>query len=123
MPQAVVSHVGSAMLGARSDFALYHGAKNRLWLLIKNTPWPLVPVVTLLHLPVLALLLVMHALRGEARPVLRGFFVGLAGLGPMVTSRRSIQAARTASAWTLLRAMAVSPLTLARRYAVIRPRS
>jgi GT2 family glycosyltransferase len=80
VPQAVVSHVGSAVLGARSDFALYHGAKNRLWLLIKNTPWPLVPVVALLHLPVMALLLVMHALRGEARPVLHGLVAGLAGM-------------------------------------------
>ena len=123
VPQAVVSHVGSAVLGARSDFALYHGAKNRLWLLIKNTPWPLVPVVALLHLPVLALLMVMHAVRGEARPVLRGIVAGLAGIGPMLTSRRSIQATRTASARTILRAMAISPLTLARRSAVIRPRS
>ncbi len=88
VPQAVVSHVGSAVLGARSDFALYHGAKNRLWLLIKNTPWPLVPVVALLHLPVMALLLVMHALRGEAQPVLRGLIAGFAGIGPMLTVRR-----------------------------------
>ncbi len=123
VPQAVVSHVGSAVLGARSDFALYHGAKNRLWLLIKNSPWPLVPVVALLHLPVMALLMVMHAVRGEARPVLRGIVVGLAGIGPMLTSRRSIQATRTASARTILGAMAISPLTLARRSAVIRPRS
>jgi len=123
VPQAVVSHVGSAVLGARSDFALYHGAKNRLWLLIKNTPWPLVPVVALLHLPVMALLLVLHVLRGEARPVLLGLLAGLAGIGPMLTSRRSIQATRTASIWTLLKAMAISPLTLARRSPVIRPRS
>lgn len=123
VPKAVVSHVGSAVLGARSDFALYHGAKNRLWLLVKNTPWPLVPVVALLHLPVLALLLVMHALRGEARPVLRGLVAGLAGMGPILASRRSVQATRTVSARTILRAMAISPLTLARRSAVIRPRS
>ncbi len=121
VPQAVVSHVGSAVLGARSDFALFHGARNRLWLLVKNTPWPLVPVVALLHLPVLALLLIMHAMRGEARPVLRGLLAGFAGLGPMLTTRRPIQAARTASAGTILRAMAISPLTLARRSAVIRP--
>lgn len=121
VPQAVVSHVGSAVLGARSDFALFHGARNRLWLLVKNTPWPLVPVVALLHVPVLALLLVMHAMRGEARPVLRGLLAGFAGLGPMLTTRRPIQAARTASAGTILRAMAISPLTLARRSAVIRP--
>ncbi len=123
VPQAVVSHVGSAVLGARSDFALYHGAKNRLWLLIKNTPWPLVPVVALLHLLALALLLVMHAMRGEAQPVLRGLVAGLAGIGPMLTSRRSIQATRMVSALTILKTLAISPLTLARRSAVIRPRS
>lgn len=123
VPQAVVSHVGSAILGARSDFALYHGTKNRLWLLIKNTPWPLVPVVALLHLPVMALLLVMHALRGEARPVLRGLAAGLAGIGPILASRGSVQANRTAPVSAVLRAMAISPLTLAHRSAVIRPRA
>ena len=123
VPQAAVSHVGSAVLGARSDFALYHGAKNRLWLLIKNTPWPLLPVVALLHLPVLVLMLVMHALRGEAAPVLRGLAASLAGMGPILASRRSVQATCTVSAWAILRAMAISPLTLARRSAVIRPRA
>ncbi len=123
VPKAVVSHVGSAILGARSDFALYHGAKNRLWLLVKNTPWPLVPVVALLHLPVLALLLAMHGLRGEARPVLRGLVAGLAGMGPILASRESVQATRTVAARTILRVMAISPLTLARRSAVIRPRA
>ena len=123
VPQAVVSHVGSAVLGARSGFALFHGARNRLWLLIKNTPWPLVPVVALLHLPVMALLLVMHALRGEARPVLRGLVAGLAGMGPILASRGSVQANRTAPVSAVLRAMAISPLTLARRSAVIRPRA
>ena len=122
-PQAVVSHVGSAVLGARSDFALYHGAKNRLWLLIKNTPWPLVPVVALLHLVVMVLLMVMHVQRGEARPVLRGLVAGLAGMGPILASRRSVQATRKVSARTVLRAMAISPLSLARRSAVIRPMS
>ena len=73
--------------------------------------------------PVLALLLVMHALRGEARPVLRGLVAGLAGMGPILASRGSVQANRTVSARTVLRAMAISPLTLARRSAVIRPRA
>lgn len=123
VPQALVSHVGSAVLGARSDFALFHGARNRLWLLIKNTPWPLVPLVALMHLPIMALLLLMHALRGEARPVWRGLSEGVAAIGPILASRRSVQATRTVAARTILRAMAISPLTLARRSAVIRPRA
>ena len=121
VPGAVVQHVGSAVLGARSDFALYHGARNRLWLLVKNTPAPLVPVVVVLHLAALCALLLMHVRRGEARPVWRGLMAGLAGLGPALRARRQIQSQRTASSAAILAALAVNPLALFRRAVVIKP--
>ena len=36
----MVRHVGGASGGRRSDFALYHGMRNRLWLFVKVMPGP-----------------------------------------------------------------------------------
>jgi GT2 family glycosyltransferase len=121
VPDAVVSHVGSAVMGPRSEFALYHGARNRFWLLIKNTPWPLAPLVGLLHLPVLALMLVIHGLRGEASSVLRGIWAAIVGMGPICISRRPVQARRSVGSLAILIALASNPLALLRRSAHIRP--
>ncbi len=35
---AVVRHEGSGVTGRRSDFTVYHGHRNRIWLFYKNTP-------------------------------------------------------------------------------------
>lgn len=121
VPDAVVQHVGSAVLGARSDFALYHGARNRIWLLVKNTPWPLVPLVLPLHLGMTALLLGLHLRRGEARPVWRGIVAALSNMTGAMASRRRIQAERTARFGHILAALSVNPLSLIRRAVVIRP--
>ena len=121
VPDAVVQHVGSAVLGARSDFALYHGARNRIWLLVKNTPWPLVPLVLPLHLAMTVVLLGLHLRRGEARAVWRGIVAALADMTGAMASRRLIQAGRTASSGDILGALSVNPLSLIRRAVVIRP--
>jgi GT2 family glycosyltransferase len=47
---AVVRHVGSATSGARSDFTVYHGARNRLWCWAKNAPPVLFALGTPMHL-------------------------------------------------------------------------
>lgn len=42
---AVVEHEGSAITGRESTFTIYHGHRNRVWMLYKSTPrrlyWPL----------------------------------------------------------------------------------
>ncbi|EXJ13469.1 glycosyltransferase family 2 protein [Imhoffiella purpurea] len=50
VPLAQVIHSGSALAGAKSDFALYHGHRNLLWLFVKNMPWPMLLVLAPLHL-------------------------------------------------------------------------
>ncbi|WP_158913036.1 glycosyltransferase family 2 protein, partial [Caulobacter sp. S45] len=37
---AVVRHAGSGISGRRSDFTLFHGHRNRIWVFVKNTPGP-----------------------------------------------------------------------------------
>jgi N-acetylglucosaminyl-diphospho-decaprenol L-rhamnosyltransferase len=122
VPTAVIAHEGSASSGGpKSAFAVFHGTRNRFWVLIKNTPGLLLPVILPLHLLAFAVI----SLRPQNRPLLgvtwRGFKAALAGLGPVWTSRRRTQAQRRVPALQIARAMTWDPSDLRGRRAVIRP--
>ena len=38
VPDAIVRHIGSGIVGTRSDFAIYHGHRNMVWTYLKNIP-------------------------------------------------------------------------------------
>ena len=122
LPAAVVEHVGSASTGVRSDFAIFHGSRNRIWTFIKNTPPLLLWLTTPLHVAVTAGLLLLHWRRGDAGPVVRGIRAAFRreALDPILASRRDVQAARQAGSWDILRAMAIDPVAFFGRRLVIR---
>ena len=122
VPAAVVRHVGSASSGgAKSEFALFHGYRNRFWVLVKDTPGLLLPLVLPTHLLAAAYV----ALRKPNRPyigvTLRAYRAALAGLGPVLKRRRAVQKGRRRSAVDIARAMTWDPRDLTGRRAVIRP--
>jgi GT2 family glycosyltransferase len=116
VPDAVVRHEGSVSTGGRrSDFSLYHGARNRLWLYLKDTP-PLLFWLTLpAHASATAALALRAALRRDTRAVLRGLKDGLKALPAVWRKRRAVQAQRTASSADIARIMTWSPLAVLRR--------
>lgn len=121
-PRAVIAHEGSASSGGpKSEFAVFHGTRNRFWVLVKNTPLLLLPLILPLHLLAFAVV----SLRPQNRPLLgvtwRGFKAALAGLGPVWSSRRQVQAGRQATTLQIARALTWNPADLSRRRAVIRP--
>jgi GT2 family glycosyltransferase len=122
LPGAVVEHVGSASTGVRSDFAVFHGSRNRIWTFLKNTPPLLLWLTTPLHVAVTAGLLLLHARRGDAGPVIRGVRAAFQreALDLILASRRDLQAARKARSWDILRAMAIDPVAFFGRRIVIR---
>jgi GT2 family glycosyltransferase len=122
LPAARVEHVGSASTGVRSDFAVFHGSRNRIWTFLKNTPPLLLWLTTPLHVAVTAGLLLLHARRGDAGPVVRGIRAALKreALDPILESRRELQAGRKAGSWDILRAMAIDPVAFFGRRIVIR---
>jgi N-acetylglucosaminyl-diphospho-decaprenol L-rhamnosyltransferase len=123
VPDAVVRHVGSASSGGpRSDFAVFHGTRNRLWVFVKDTPPVLFWLTLPLHLAATALLFARHATRGEFAAPWRGFKAGVRGLGVALEARREAQAQRTVSSWAIARAMTWNPLDLFQRRVVIRRR-
>lgn len=123
VPDAVVRHVGgTASGGARSDFAVFHGTRNRLWVFVKDTPPVLFWLTLPLHLAATALLFASHASKGELAAPWRGFTAGVKGLGVALAARRETQAERTVGSWEIARAMTWNPMDLFLRRVVIRRR-
>lgn len=123
VPDAVVRHVGSASTGGRrSDFAVFHGTRNRLWVFVKDTPAPLFWLTLPLHILATLVLFARHATRGEIVTPVRGLAAGIRHVGVALEARREAQATRTASSWEIARAMTWNPLDLLLRRAFIQPR-
>ena len=117
---AVVHHVGGASSGKRSDFAVYHGTRNRLWTFVKNMPglafWLFLPA----HAAMTLCFLAISPFRGTGPATWRGVGDGLKGLGPILNARAEVQRARKAKTSALLAAMAWSPFAMLRRAPVLR---
>lgn len=106
VPDAIVHHEGSASTGGQhSDFAVYHGHRNLVWVFVKNMPgllfWLLLPLHLLLNVGTV----VWFAMRGQGRVILRAKWDALKGLSKIWTKRRQVQANRVLSipgTWGLL---------------------
>jgi GT2 family glycosyltransferase len=102
---AVVRHVSSGVGGYRSDFAVYHGERNAVWTFFKNMPGPLLWLYLPQHLALNVAALAYYPWRGQGRVVFRAKWDALGGLGPVLTQRRLVQAARLVNPWALRTAM------------------
>jgi GT2 family glycosyltransferase len=119
---AVVSHEGSVSTGGRrSDFTVYHGVRNRLWVFVKNTP-PLLLWLTLsFHMAATLAVWARAKVRGRADAVERGLEAAFKDLPGILRDRRRVQATRTVSSLALARMMTWSPLALLGRRGKMRP--
>lgn len=109
VPQACIQHVGSAFVGRNSDFQIYHGHRNLVWVYIKNMPailfWLFLPLHIALNLTALA----WFGLRGKGDVLLRAKRDAVIGIPLYWKKRKSIQAHRKASAWAILRQLSWNP--------------
>ncbi|MDZ4371083.1 MAG: glycosyltransferase family 2 protein [Phenylobacterium sp.] len=122
VPDAVIHHEGSASSGGRkSEFAVFHGTRNRFWVLFKNTPASLLPLVVPLHLLSLVAIYLRRENRPHIRLSLRAVRAAFAGAPAMFRARRAVQAMRTASLRQVAGAMTWNPRDLSGRRPVIRP--
>ncbi|GAB4491698.1 MAG: glycosyltransferase family 2 protein [Parvularculaceae bacterium] len=121
IPQARVAHEGSALTGRRSEFAVYHGTRNRIWTFVKNMPGALIWALAPLHAAANLAALARSAMTGSFGPTARGVRDALKEARAVLAERRRIQAARRAGVSDLARQMAWSPVKLLRREAVLRP--
>jgi len=123
VPDAVVRHVGSASSGGRrSDFAVFHGTRNRFWVFVKDTPPVLFWLTLPLHMLATLVLFGRHTTRGEVATPIRGLVAGIRHVGVALEARREAQATRTVGSWAIARAMSWNPWNIMRRRIFIQPK-
>ena len=109
---AKIDHVSSGIAGRASDFAVYHGVRNRIWTFFKNTPRPILPLLILPHLATCMALLFWSSVRaGRFKPTLRGTWAGFF-TSPKTSPPRL---KRQVSILTLLKAFGWNPRKVIRR--------
>lgn len=121
VPEARVHHEGSATTGRRSDFAVYHGTRNRIRTFIKNMPGWLMPILLPLHLLLNLLLLLRTVPLGVAKPFAMGLWDGLWHSKAAWRARPAVQKAKTVSPLMLAKALCWSPLKFLKRAPDLRP--
>jgi len=110
--ETIIDHVSSAISGRASEFAVYHGTRNRIWTFFNNMPWPLLLLLTLPHLMSnLAFLSVSIFRKGRFKPTFRGMRDGFFTR----PQSRLAKIKRKASLMDLLRAMGWNPLKVVNR--------
>lgn len=98
VPDAVVHHVGSASTGGQwSDFAVYHGFRNPVWVFVKNMPGALFWLLLPLHAALNLASILLFSMRGQGSVILKAKWDALLGIPRMWRKRRAIQANRIAS--------------------------
>lgn len=115
--EAVVHHEGSGVTGRQSDFTVYHGNRNRIWLTYKNLPglifWPTLPLQLLAN----AYLLARSWTIGLGPAYWRALKDGYGGLKTLRNERNRLQRERKASVGALARVIAWSPTKVSTRSA------
>jgi GT2 family glycosyltransferase len=120
VPNAVVRHVGAASTGGRrSDFAAFHGTRNRFWVFVKDTPPVLFWLTLPLHVLATLTLFARHATRGGLAAPMRGLAAGIRNIDVALAARREVQPTRKVGSWAIAKAMTWNPLDVMLRRAFI----
>ncbi len=95
VPNAVVTHVGSALTGDRhSDFSVYHGQRNLIWTFVKNMPAVLFWLLLPLHVAVNFGNMLRFTIKGRAGAVCRAKWDAIKGIRSVWSKRQQIQSKR-----------------------------
>jgi GT2 family glycosyltransferase len=98
VPASVARHIGSGTTGGQhSDFSVYHGHRNLVWTYVKDMPGILFWLLLPLHVAMNLVTLVVFALRGQGRVILRAKWDAIKGLPKMWCKRQTIQSTRVAT--------------------------
>lgn len=102
VPDAVVDHIGSAISDKYPGFAVYHGHRNLVWTLFKNTPLLLLLFMLPFHLIMTVAVFAVFLVRGQGRIYLVAKKDAIKGLPRVWRQRKNIQKTRCISIWRLL---------------------
>lgn len=98
---AIVSHHGSAITGRMSEFTIFHSFRNRLWMIIKNIPFPLLIVAVPANILCSLLIIALSRQQLPAAAALKGLWLGVTASMGSYRQRRSVQSKRRTSIATI----------------------
>ncbi|MGE5123996.1 MAG: glycosyltransferase family 2 protein [Acidobacteriaceae bacterium] len=111
LPEAVVSHVGSASTSRRSDLAVYYGQRNWVWTFFKDMPGIFVWLLFPLHLLANLLQVALGMSRGQGRITLRAKWDAIRELPAITGKRKQVQRTRTVPIIDILKVMDWNPIS------------
>jgi len=93
--KAIVKHVGYSSSGGRhSDFSLYYGHRNLLWVYFKNMPLPLLILCLPAHIAINLISIVKFSLQGQSKTIFKAKWHAFKNLPSVLKKRKTIQAKR-----------------------------
>lgn len=120
VPEAVVHHAGSGITGRLSEFATYHGTRNRIWTYFKNMPAGLLILTLPGHILLTAYVLMTNFLTPRRKSMLRGLKDGFGGALRIRMDARWRVKPRRIGPWALVRRMAWNPFRMQARKVHVR---
>lgn len=115
VPEAVVTHAGSAATGKRSDFSVYYGHRNMIWTYCKNMPWLLFWIYLPQHIVMNIIGIFVLFLRGQGAVAVKAKYDAIRQLRGVWLDRREIQRKRQIKSMTLWRFMSKGIFSLLKR--------
>ncbi len=103
---AVVTHQGSGLVGRYSDFQIYHGHRNLVWVYFINMPSPWLWIYLPQHLLYNLASIVLFIFRGKGRVIFRSKIDAIKGLSRAWQQRKNVQAKARISTIELRKRMA-----------------
>lgn len=107
VPEAEVEHRGSLLTGYRSDFSLYYGHRNLVWLYIKNMPLVLLLLFLPLHIATHGVAILRFALVGRGGVLIRAKADALRDFAGIREKRKSVQQERRVNTLEILKALSL----------------
>lgn len=111
VPTASVIHIGSAFVGKHSEFQIYYGHRNLVWVYVKNMPSALFWIFLPLHIGLNFVTILWFSFRGNAGVILRAKLDALHGIPHYWKKRQLIQVRRKVSVVSILRQLSWNPLS------------
>jgi GT2 family glycosyltransferase len=106
--RAEIEHFGSVSAGKDSDFFVFHTQRNRLWVLAKNVPYPLIWLVAGLQIVVVPWTVLRRGM-GKWKTAIKGVAAGLRGFPAAWRQRRKVQGERLVSSRNIGRMLVWDP--------------
>ncbi len=103
-PLARVKHLGSATTGGKhSNFSVYYGHRNLMWVYWRNLPLLLIIFSLPIHIAANVLAIITFTIKGQFSIIIRSKIDGVKGLRQVIRQRRDIQQNKNISVFSLLK--------------------